>query len=251
MKYERNFLSQVVLRIDYPRVADIASERRPALMASVAEDFPQITGLPQAQIQFTVALDRPVVDQRIVGYTWFAKDDTGNKCIELTTESLSLMNLNRSFTNFDDFFGQFSEIYESFEDTYQVNEFTRVGLRYINQVDLDQGNALDWNGYLSDEVIHATISRIPERFALSRSMHQVVSSHNDVTLVANYGIHNPDFPAPAVRRQFILDFDCYITGAVNRDAMLRRVADLNDVCENAFEASIEARLRDAMGVVRD
>ncbi len=251
MKYERNFLSQVVLRIDYPRVADIASERRPELMARVAPTFPQVTGLPQTQIQFTMSADQPTVDRRLVGYTWSAKDGAGNKGVELSTDSLSLTNLNRSFSNFDDFFRQFSEIFTSFEEIYQVNEFTRVGLRYINEIDINQGNALDWNGYLSEDVIRAAVPRTPRNFALSRSMHQVVSLHEDVTLVANYGIYNPDFPAPIVRRQFILDFDCYITGVVNREVMLRKVTQLNSICEESFEASIADRLRENMGVVRE
>lgn len=251
MKYTRNFLSQVVLRIDYPRVPDIGSERRPELMARIIGAFPQVAGVQQAQVQFTVGAEQPAIEKKLVGYNWIANDAAGNKRVELTTDSLSLVNANKSFTNFDDFFKEFSTIFQAFEEIYGVAEFTRVGLRYINEIELNEGSALDWDGYLSKDVIGAAKFRIPKDFSLSRSMHQIVSIHDDVTLVSNFGIYNPDFPAAIARRQFILDFDCYITGAVGRDEMLRRVKELNKVCEDSFEGSVEARLREVMGKLDD
>lgn len=251
MKYRKNFLSQVVLRVDYPRINEISDERRPELINRLAEGFPQVTPLQLAQIQFAVGPEQSAVDRKLVGYSWRMSSENGNKVVELTSTSLSLTNLNRSFTNFDEFYEEFRQIYQGFEELYKTSEFTRVGLRYINEIDISQGDALDWRGFLSEEIIHAIVLGVPDGFRLSRSMHQLVALKDDVTLVTNFGLFNPDYPAPIARKQFILDYDCYITGAVTRDAVLNRVTELNMFCENSFESAISDNLRHLMEVIRD
>ena len=53
------------------------------------------------------------------------------------------------FDNFEkfneDFFGIVGVLFKSYKDV-QVN---RIGLRYINNINLDEQNPTDWNGYLT------------------------------------------------------------------------------------------------------
>lgn len=251
MKYRKNFLSQVVLRLDFLQVPGIAGERRPELANLLSEQFPQVTPLQLAQIQFSIGPEQSAIDRKLTGYRWRMSSSDGNKLVDLTSDYISLTNLNRSFTNFDNFHAEFVRVYDLFEDQYKVPEFTRVGLRYINEVEIGEGSALNWKGLLSNEVIQATFTTIPKEFKLSRAMHHFVASKDDVTLVTNFGLYNQDFPAPVVRKQFVLDFDCYITGVVANDAMLNRINELNKICEVSFETSIDNKLRELMEVIND
>jgi uncharacterized protein (TIGR04255 family) len=68
-------------------------------------------------------------------------------------------------------------------------------------------------------------------------------------VLVNYGIHNPEFPNPVVRRQFILDTDCSVSGGVASSDIRGKIDELHVLTSEVFENSIDDGLREKMGII--
>jgi uncharacterized protein (TIGR04255 family) len=76
----------------------------------------------------------------------------------------------------------------------------------------------------------------------------LIALRDDISVILNYGINNPDYPNPVARRQFILDLDCYVSGVIESGEAEQRIKDVNALAEDVFEHSIEQGLREKMGI---
>jgi len=59
-------------------------------------------------------------------------------------------------------------------------------------------------------------------------------------------MHNPDFPAPIKKKIFILDYDAYYDGFVERTEVETRLTLFHDKIQDLFEWSIQPKLREIM-----
>jgi uncharacterized protein (TIGR04255 family) len=126
---------------------------------------------------------------------------------------------------------------------------TRIGLRYVNEINLKTGQALEWDGMIADELVASAKAAVPDDMAIIRSMHQLQMQQGETSLLLHYGLANPDFPAPVARRQFVLDIDCWQQGTIDVRDIVLKLETLNASCEATFERSIRDDLRKLMGVI--
>jgi uncharacterized protein (TIGR04255 family) len=81
---------------------------------------------------------------------------------------------------------------------------------------------------------------------LTRSMHQLATIDDDVSLLLNYGILNQEFPNPVARRSFIIDLDFSMAGEIHANELIARISELNGKAEGLFESVIDDGLREIM-----
>jgi uncharacterized protein (TIGR04255 family) len=88
-----------------------------------------------------------------------------------------------------------------------------------------------------------------EDLKLLRSMHQLhIMKDDSITSVINYGIINKEYPNPIARPEFILDYDCYLTGELTVEEVLKKIIELNKIISDLFDKDITEKLKEIMGV---
>jgi uncharacterized protein (TIGR04255 family) len=153
-----------------------------------------------------------------------------------------------SYQHFDELREQAGFALDSFRNHFGAVQFNRIGLRYVNEITLTEGAPLDWDGLINPNLVTSVKAGLVNGLRMTRSVHQLIAIKDDISVILNYGINNPDFPNPVARRQFILDQDCYVSGLVESGEADQRIRDVNVLAEEVFEHSIEDGLRQKMEV---
>ena len=253
MHYRRNFLSQVVFRIDYDPLPALLSTERSEFSERIKARFPVVIGHPTAQISINVGPAVSGFEQRVVGVQWEHRQEGGASwpLVSLSPNALTIEYGGAGYDHFPPFRADLELAIGAWTDLYKDAPIHRVGLRYVNEISFKEGHALDWQGILNEEIIRSTLAAIPEERKLARSVHQVHTFSNECTVLMTYGLINPDFPAEVVRRQFVIDIDCSRTGPLHGNEVMAIVDKLNATAEKTFEASIEDGLRQQMEIINE
>lgn len=249
--YEQNFLANVVLRADFSSRPLSLDERVTKFAEGIAKVFPHVSSVPMVELHFEVSnleggggVKHTNVGTRQV----FKKTPTGTMQVVLEPTFLALEYGPGDYESFKTFSAEFDLLLDQLYSVFGAFPFDRIGLRYVNEIRLP-GKALDWSGIIREELVTGVLApAVGGR--LLRSMHQIVELQGDDQILFNYGIFNPDFPAPAVQRFFILDVDCSRTGVIQKAEAIDCVNQLNSLCVLTFESSIGKGLRNAMRVVQ-
>lgn len=163
-----------------------------------------------------------------------------------------MSNMARAISMISPFYAEIETIFGAFNQLYQTPIVNRIGLRYINEITLPDGNPLDWDTLINEKLIASVKACFDDHdMAMVRSLHQVQILENDATMLFHYGLYNPDYPAVLTRRQFILDIDSFKIGTIPGNEVLSTFKQLNEICEKMFEESIEDGLRQRMEVIND
>ena len=253
--YQRNYLSQVILRLDFEPVSALRElkrvDTRPDFSTLIGDRFPVVIGQPTANLVVNVGPTGSGINTQVTGIQWnHRKKQDGTQILVLSPDFLSLEYGKRSYDHFPPFRDEFLAAFQALQALYNVSGFTRLGLRYINEVVLPEGNALDWRNIIAPHLVEAVMANRPENSAMLRSMHQLLVRIDECDLTCTYGLHNPDFPNPVVRRAFILDIDCART-TLDAQQIVPTIGIINKLCEEAFERSIANGLRESLGVINE
>lgn len=250
MHYKKNYLSRVIFRIDFNPIARLQTEKKPELSQKIESKYPYVKGRATTQISFSLSLTGSGIEQQDSSTIWDHRtEENSKKIITLAPNHLVIDYGKDEYDHFPPFRDEIKYVYENFLDIYKIEEVSRVGLRFINEVSMAEGNPLEWKGFINEKLSVSTFAGLIEGMKLVRSMHQLHALYDDISVLFNYGMYNPDFPNPVARKHYVLDYDCYITGGIKSSEVLGRVVDLNSVAENMFESSIDEELRRDMGVI--
>lgn len=251
MHYQNNYLSKVVLRFDFDPILALQSsvqvEVKPEFSRRIEGTFPHVIGQPIANFRFNMGPAGSGVTEQIMGIQWHhRKIENGTIVVVVGPTFLAIEYGKNDYHHFPLFRAEVEEVLLAFQTLYQVPMFNRIGLRYINEIILTEGNPLDWDNLIAPDLITAVKACTVEGMDMVRSMHQLHVRKNDSIIVFNYGLSNPDFPNILARRVFVLDYDCSQTGVTSIDA-LNSLNELNRISESMFERSIGDGLRAEMG----
>lgn len=255
MHYQRNYLTKVVLRLDFEPLAplsqNIQTDVKPDFSNRVAGIYPIVAGQPTATLSVNIGPMGSGINQQITGIQWHhRKIENGTCIVALSPEFLAIEYGKNDFEHFPPFRAEAQTVLAALQDVYHVPIFSRVGLRYINEISIPEGNPLDWDRLIAADLITAVKACKLEDMDMVRSMHQLHVRRNECTMIYGYGINNPDFPNTLARRAFVLDIDCSRPGVAANEA-LQTIDALNNFCETIFENSIQDDLREKMGIIHD
>lgn len=251
MHYQKNFLTKIVLRLDFGEILALRGEAKPEFSDRIQTLYPIAIGKPTSTLSVTVGPKGSGIQQEITGMLWeHRKAENGTKVVSLSPTLLSVEYGQNDYDHFPPFRAEVEHVFGALQSLYQVTQVNRIGLRYINEISLQQGNALDWDNLIKPGLITSVKACLPDSMTMVRSFHQLQAQRDNLTTIFNYGLYNPDYPNPLARRQFVLDYDCFRADTLATEVM-QTLDSLNDICEAMFEASIEEGLRSQMGVIDD
>jgi uncharacterized protein (TIGR04255 family) len=254
MHYKKNFLTKVIFKIDFgSTVSKTQDDELASKFASgIKETYPNVRSNPLTQISMKMSPTGSAIQQEVIGKVREHTSEEKKKILMLNPDSLLLEYRDGIYSHFPEFKEDMDLIYKEFQTIYDIPTFSRIGLRYINEIKFPEGNPLDWKGFIKDFLVTTTLPGLSNKMKLTRSMHQFMAKHGeDISVLFQYGIFNPVYPNSVSRREFILDIDCFISATIEKSEIIKRLEQLNATAEMIFEDSIEDELRKEMEVLND
>jgi uncharacterized protein (TIGR04255 family) len=249
--YQKTFLKQVILRLDFNRIAVLLTDAETPFTLDMRAKYPDVTSTAATQVQVVMGPSGMAhVGQQGAGWLRVHKAQGAARSVTLAPDWVAIEYGEGAYQHFNELQEQVAFILGSFRGRFGQQQFTRIGLRYVNEITRPQGGALDWDGLINPNLVTSVKAGLVDDLRMVRSVHHLVAQRDDVSVILNYGISNPDYPNPVARRQFVLDLDCYVSGLVESAEAEQRISDINKLAEDMFEHSIEEGLRNIMGIAQ-
>lgn len=242
-KYKKNYLTNVIFRVDFLKSVELSSLR--IFTEKISNIYPlskQIDG-EEGFIDFD--LKTKIINQKtnkIVSWDFFDK----NKTKKLNICSSSLFIEYYKYNNSSDLIIDAEKIVKEFVELFGVKTIRRMGLRYVNEINIEnEKNFLDWTKYINKDLLGEIVFAGKESLSVSRAMGQLVFKDGFNSLNFNYGIYNNDFPNEINKKSFILDYDYYSNIPIDTSEtnLIDTVKDYNKKIEKLFESSITDAFR--------
>ena len=203
-KYKSNYITNVILDIRLPKVLELMEEKPISdFQKKIVNVFPSIKQLSGDIYQLSPNLFK---HEKRVGWAFTNKE--GNKKIFLEPETLQI-EFNEYLT-FEDFFDTVKIVYNALIDIYSIKIIKKISLRYINQIYFKSGNSLDWGKYITKSLFRFPKEFFNEKTKPLRYLHSLEFKENGYNVRFNYGLFNTEYPSPINRKEFVLDYDCYL-----------------------------------------
>jgi len=203
VRYPRNFIKTAVCEVRFPTLLELEEKAPQKLQAKLRKDFP----FYEQQI-VEIGGDGPSREHR---YLFRSKD----KHWTVAVKSFALSMETSKYVDFDDFFSRLKKVFDHAQSMIDADFFTRVGLRYINFVPIEDGKVKDWirndliapitGGVLGDAekyvgIIHGDMKH--GKFTMRHGLRDDVGALNksDAT---------PTASTPVASQHYQLDFDYY------------------------------------------
>ncbi len=246
IRYQKNFLREVIARIDFLNPLPGMDLALPAPLteeAIRAFPIPEPHDVLSHEVQFGPEGVTKASEERIKEWHFHGKERTKT----LTIGRQVVLVRHKMYQTYDPIKAEFVRILEQIDNLFPNIQAARIGLRYINQIELTEGNPTDWSAYIAPELL--SLFRFPsdvDQAALSRILHNLELSYDTFNLRCRFGMHNPDYPARIKRKIFILDLDSYVQSVVEVKEISRLLDEFHSTIQRYFEQSITDNLRRIM-----
>jgi len=244
-EYRKNFLTNVIARIDYPKILEL-SERKPpsTFQGRVKGRYPLLRELKGETVKYKQEKEKFEISKE-EKISWQFSNKDKNIIVHVDPEFLTIEA--EKYTTFDEFLHEIKFVLGIFKDLYPVEIINKIGLRHINQIKINEGDPLNWT-----DLINPSLCGVIHNFASNdgnvlRSMHTLEMKISDERKIKfNFGIFNSEYPNPVSRREFVLDYDCREDEDFPVSEIETKLKDFNDIIYDWFEISICEGLRTIM-----
>ena len=246
-RYKKTYLAQVVSRIDFAASLPIA-KRGPIrhIHDSIKKEFPIVESKEGSTRSVTIDEHKTHEDTKVFT-EWSYHGRDREKVVRLTKDILSVEY--QRHNTYQDLRRDFLDVAKAVFDNYKDVQGQRLGLRYVNRIELDESNPTDWNKYLHPDLLGG-LNLADERSTISRAFSVTEFNYGDSNLRFQYGMPNPDYPAAIRQKFFILDFDAYCNLSLTLDEISAQLDVFHARINKAFEQVITDELRKSMGFRR-
>ena len=241
-KYKRDYLTNVICKIDFIDRLNFSADQINRLKDDISEDFPNMKDIDVSFIEVMMSSEEDRTIRKKGKVYEFAHDD---KLVRIEPECLVFEF--KLYTGFDQFRELVKKVLNSLDLLNNSVRSKRMGLRYINQIRLDEGDPFDWNGLIVDSLVPNTVYT-KDKNVLSRSLGWVDLTYNDFYVRFHYGMFNSEHPNPIARKEFVLDFDCYTKDEQDLSEVSTLLDRFHEKIKEMFECSILDDLRQIMEV---
>lgn len=140
---------------------------------------------------------------------------------------------------------QFGVVVEAMNAAFPGTMASRFGLRYVNQIDLALDDPSEWGAYIDGTLLGAR-GFFDDGDAITRLITIAKLKYDDMGVRFQFGMPNPDYPAPVKRPLFILDLDASVSQAHDLVEAMTYMDEAHKRIQTIFERSITQALRESM-----
>ena len=246
-KYNKTFLTNVIVRANFPNsieTSSLPSDLKDVILKSFPISEPKKMILVESEIKIVPKSKIEIeTGQETMEWHYYGKNREKELVINEKFISISYMKWYDSFEYLkNEFLTIITKLIAVFENDIQIN---RLGLRYINEIDLDETNALNWDNYLDNNLL-SIFNIVEDKEIIERGFNNLVLNYGDMILNFQYGMHNPDFPALIRKKIFILDYDANFTALQDLGDIEPNLIYFHDEIQKLFEQNIKEDLRKIM-----
>lgn len=244
--YKTNYLKQVIFRIDFEEVklGDFDSFKN-RVGDRFGEGEKKKTRV--ANFEFNTDTEELADLSESVEVWQFTGAELGNK-FEAAADHCLIEYF--SYKDSKELRSDVESLCQTFLSLHNVTQATRIGLRYINQINLPNVRKMsDWSGYIANELLVASDFLRTGTGNPTRALNHIeLKTESYVNVSLRYGIWNEKYPNPITNNAYILDIDCFTRLPVDleSDGLIDVMSSLNAQAEGIFEKSITAKLRKEM-----
>ena len=251
--YDKNFITQVVLRADFvPETVPLIQPEEGLL--SALEDFPVRNRLNRSKSEVRVR-KTPQGPVRDTHTTNFIENNfwTEDKSRRVAVCSEYFFVEEKRYEGYAPLRELFLDTLDSLAAQFPGMKLKRLGMRYINEVRLpeaDAGPGLGadfWEQYINPWLLGG-LRFAANDGALTRHMCSTELNYGTDRATIKYGIFNSEYPKPNRKREFIIDVDTYCMTALLPAAVPAKLDDYHKAACSVFEAAVTDALRARMGV---
>lgn len=243
IKYTTNFLTEVIVRIDF--LSDFNSDPNsinPELSRAIIKHFPHAE--PQTIVQPKISIeDNNLIPQtQLTTWKFWSKDQQHSFFV---IHNAIFMTFN-TYNTYEEFISPFLDIYNQFSGIYPDAQIKRLGMRYINNINVRGKNPLLWTSYIDSKLLCGIKFIDDDKEYLSRYFNTIDFNYPNHFLRIKYGIHNPDYPSPIKKKIFVIDLDAYLVESKRPEEVPSTFDQFHSSIQESFESMILDKLREIM-----
>lgn len=249
-KYKKNYLTNVIFNLDFPTLNEYNLDKLKEFQKLIKDLYPILEEIKGVSFEHKLEKEgvHDYTTKELVKYMFFNKTKTRL----LTFDSNKLIMDFNDYTHFEEYVAALKAALEGLFKTFPSVISTRVGLRYINQITLNNGSPFEWEKLLEPSLLESIKVMISEKKDISRYINLIELTKDDYRLRFQYGIANSVYPSPIIKKEFTLDYDCYSFESLgNVEEVIEKVKLFNEVIKKMFEESIKDDLRAKMEEIKD
>lgn len=249
MKYEKAcytapFLKEAIIRIDFPAAVPCLTDTLDTKISKASlSKFPifEPQKLQTQEFQFLGA-GFSANSREVTQWTFHGKNR--EKTLIISPESV--IQTTKSYKSYEAFSGDFHHIVNAISDVQNDIPVNRIGIRYVNVIDINNGNPLEWFEYINESMLGIIDLNKDRSESVSRAFHILEYNFDEINLKFQFGIANPDYPSVIKRKQFVLDLDAYSQGALELSEVNSILGKAHALIQEFFELSITDKTRNQM-----
>jgi len=243
-KYKKDFLDKVIVRIDFDTP-----------LSSIATTGPAKSIYTAVKVRFPITEERKVVGKEFL----IGPSVTKERSIETKEWHYYGKNREKHLTVSPNFMCIEYNKYEYYEmlsedflsvsnalfDAYPELQIKRLGLRYIDNITIPDEKPMEWDKYLKPE-LNSIFAIADNKNTISRVFHVLECNYGEDSLRFQFGMFNPDYPAPIRKKTYTLDYDMYTTKILDKFDMKKTLDRFHEKVNHSFEEVITDELRTIM-----
>ncbi len=249
--YKRNFLRQVLIRIDFLNYVESEKILSSKIINKIKVYFPQ-HGKQQlvkfSSINININENNNIDTKGTNSVDGIQQDFYDDNRKKLTISNKFIVFEIRVYDSFSKVCDYVTDI---FKEVFSVNNITvmRTGVRYINIFDSSQVK-------ITKNLFNASIAATLGTKTLYEGSHiQCIRSlhtneyqvNDDMMLKFQYGMYNPNYPSLLQKKDFVLDYDCsYSFPLSSFEDVMHYLQKGHDTIQYLFENSIGDPLREVL-----
>lgn len=241
LKYEKPYLYQVILRVDLASpLKNLSVQVPPAIQSEIVSRFPVL----EAVDKIRQSQEEPEWVQRS---QWSFYNLARTKRFACTPYEFFIDCL--KYESFESLRADFVPILQKFIDVDPTLAARRVGLRYLNRIDLGLADRAEFAQFIRNDLLSGFTVITGQEQSMARSLQNVSWNYGELMLNFHYGIPNPDFPSPILKNEFVLDIDVHSQITMELREIPTKLEDYHQRVQSVFEAVILDPLRQRMVAV--
>ena len=235
-------LKKVIFRLDFLGEIKLSQQTVDHFKRDLSEYFPEFGEQDKVFVEVLVnEAQKTTKEKRFKSFS-FKNDETNNS---ITLEPYAIILEVKEYITYEDFKEVVQKINRILEGENSSAKISRIGLRYINQIIINEGNPLEWTGLIKDSLI-SSLNFVQEKNQLSRLMGIIELNRSDYLIRFQYGWFNSEYPNPIAKKEFLLDYDCYSENETDISAIIGQIDMFHSAIKDLFNKSILDGLNDIM-----
>jgi uncharacterized protein (TIGR04255 family) len=224
----KQYLEQVIARVDFINPSPLPLDSLPTeLTSEIMKSFPiaEPREIIAEEFQIKGAQEIETTRSKMTEWNFYGKNRERRLCISKEF----ILVVFKQYTSFKELQDIFIPIVKTLFAKYNGTQGRRLGLRYINKIKKGDQNYFEWEGELNKNLLAIfEVPKAEEKNNISRAFHNLILHYDDFDLRFQYGMHNPDFPAPIRQKLFILDFDAYSNSLIQGENIETKLDTLHE-----------------------